>query len=157
MSLENHLISKIYNNFILSSKIEIDEERPEYYWCKYLFLFFKDKKSYRPTFDNIVNYSKDKGHLLHYIEKNGEEYIIIFSIRHKYKDKNEYYYNIYSTKSLDLINFYDTKKIFINNNITNSKWYCYPEIFVKNNEYYILLNQDDFGKNKKTLVGKLIF
>lgn len=155
--LNNHLISKEYNNFILSSKIEIDEERPNYYWGKYLFLFYKDKIPYKPNFDKIVDYSKDKGHLLHYIEKLHEEYIIFFTIRHKYQNKNEYYYKIYTSMSKDLINFYNTEELKINNNITISKWYCYPEIFIKNNEYYILLNQDDFGKNKNTLLGKVKF
>ena len=59
--------------------------------------------------------------------------------------------------SLDLINFYNTKEIKVKNNLSSSKWYCYPEIFKKNNEYFILLNQDDFGKIKKTLIGKLYF
>lgn len=153
----NHLISKLYKNYIFSSKIEIDEGRPNYYWGKYLFLFYKDNISYRPEFDKIIDYSKDKGHLLHYLEKINDEYIIIFSIRHKIKNKNEYYYNLYSAKSLDLINFYNTKEIKVKNNLSSSKWYCYPEIFKKNNEYFILLNQDDFGKIKKTLIGKLYF
>lgn len=60
-------------------------------------------------------------------------------------------------ESLDLIDFYHTKKIEIENYLSTSDWYCYPEIFVKDNEYFILLNQDDFGKNKKTLMGKLQF
>ena len=50
-------------------KYKIDEERPNYYWGKYLFYFSNKKEFYRPKFDNIVNYKKDKGHLLHYIEK----------------------------------------------------------------------------------------
>lgn len=155
IELENHLISKLYYNYTLASKIEVDEERPEYYWGKYLFCFIKDNSSYIPNFDKIVNYKTDKGHLLHYIENNKNEYFIIFSIRHKYEERNEYFYNIYSAKSLDLINFYDTKKIEIEDNLSNSKWYCYPDIFKINNEYFVLLNQDDFGKNKNTLLGKI--
>ena len=63
----DHLISNIYDNIIMASKIEKDEERPEYYWGKYLFAFYKDNKIL-PKFDNIVNY-KDKGHLIHYLKK----------------------------------------------------------------------------------------
>uniref|UniRef100_A0A6C0LZ83 Uncharacterized protein n=1 Tax=viral metagenome TaxID=1070528 RepID=A0A6C0LZ83_9ZZZZ len=157
LELENHLISKLYYNYILSSKIEVDKERPDYYWGKYLFSFIKNGNSYNPNFDKIVNYKTDKGHLLHYIEKKQDIYFIIFSIRHKHENKNEYYYNIYSSKSKDLINFYETKKVEIQNNISISNWYCYLEIFIKNDEYFILLNQDDFGKNKNTLIGNIFF
>jgi len=174
MDLENHLICKIYKKNIYASKIEIDEERPEYYWGKYLFCFQNDKNDfYKPTFDNIVNYNKDKGHLLHYIQENINidshkcnfdndgnpvirKYFIIFSIRHKYDNQcTKYYYKIYSAYSDDLIYFYDTKEIIINDNVSCSKWYCYPEIFTKNDKYYILLCQDDFGKEKETLFGEI--
>jgi hypothetical protein len=157
IELENHLISKLYYNYILASKIEIDEERPDYYWGKYLFCFIQDNKSYTPNFDALVDYNKDKGHLIHFIEKKEDQYSIFFSIRHKYENKNEYYYNIYSAQSKDLINFYETKKIQIENNLSDSDWYCYPEIFKNNNEYYILLNQDDFGKHKNTLIGAFTY
>ena len=38
---KNHLISNIYDNIIMSSQIEKDEERPEYYWGKFYLLFIK--------------------------------------------------------------------------------------------------------------------
>ena len=155
-NLKNHLISKIFDNYILSSKIERDEERLDYYWGKYLFLFYNKDIEYKPNFDKIVDYSKDKGHLLHYIEKIKDEYTIIFSIRHKVKNNNQYYYKLYTAKSVDLINFYNTKEIMVENNITETKWYCYPDVFKKDGEYFILLNQDDFGKTKKTLIGKIL-
>ena len=41
--------------------------------------------------------------------------------------------------------------------LTKSKWYCYPEIFKYNNNYMVLLNQDDFGKNSNTLICKILF
>lgn len=164
-----------YNNNILSSKLEIDEERPDYYWGKYLFAFQNENKEfYRPTFDNIVDYTKDKGHLLHFIEESKHinklkwdfdndgncvynKYLIIFSIRHKYeKEPTKYYYKIYSAYSDDLKYFYNTKEIKVENPITESMWYCYPEIFKINNKYYILLNQDDFGQEKESLLGELI-
>ena len=169
LELENYIISKIKYNICFSSKIEIDEERPDYYWGKYLFYFQDENKQfYKPYFDNIVNYQKDKGHLLHYIEeiltlKNyndiiNKKYLIIFSIRYKFEEKQtDYYYKIYSSYTDNLKIFYDTKEISIENNITYSNWYCYPEIFKINNKYFILLNQDDFGKEKETLLGELIF
>jgi hypothetical protein len=166
IKLEDHLISKIYNNYLLTSKIEIDEERPTYYWGKYLFYFQDENKIfYKPIFDNIVNYEKDKGHILHYIEtlkKNNDEkiykkYFIVFSIRHKYEHEPiKYYYKIYSAYSDDLKYFYNTKEIQIEDNISDSKWYCYPEISKKENKYYILMCQDDFGKEKESLLGELI-
>lgn len=174
IDLENHLISKIFKNYIMASKIEIDEERPDYYWGKYLFQFQNDKKQfYTPNFDNIIDYTKDKGHLLHFIEEKKHinklkwdfdndgncvynKYFVIFSIRHKFeKEPTKYYYKIYSAYSDDLKYFYNTKEINIENNITDSSWYCYPEIFKKDNKYYILLNQDDFGKEKNSLLGEL--
>jgi len=175
IELENYLISTIHDNIFFSSKIEIDEERPDYYWGKYLFCFLDNKKDfYKPIFDDIIDYNRDKGHIIHYIEENTnidlnkcefdydgncfyKKYFIIFSIRHKYENKNEYYYKIYSCYSDDLKYFYFAKEIKIENNITNSEWYCYPEIFKKDDKYYILLNQDDFGKEKETLLGELIF
>jgi len=176
IELEDHLISTIFKNLFITSKIEIDEERPDYYWGKYLFYFQNENKEfYKPIFDNIVNYEKDKGHILHYIEeinKNIDEYkwdfdndgncvykkyFIIFSIRHKYEDEpTKYYYKIYSAYSDDLKYFYDTKEVQIEDNISESKWYCYPEIFKKDNKYYVLMCQDDFGKEKETLLGELI-
>lgn len=154
----NILISKIYKNQILAAKIEIDEERPDYYWGKYLFYFQDEKKEfYRPKFDNIVNYTKDKGHILHYLEKLDKSYLIIFSIRHKDEnDNHKYYYKIYSAYSENLKYFHNTQEIKIDNNLTNAKWYCYPEIIKLEEKYIVLLNQDDFGKKKPTLVGELI-
>jgi hypothetical protein len=155
IALENHLISKIKNNIYFTSKISIDEERPDYYWGKYLFLFYNNNH-YQPTFDSMVDYSKDKGHLLHFIKEiNKDKTLIVFSIRHKEENKKDsYIYKIYSSYTEDFINFYNTKEIKFYNNITDSKWYCYPECFEENGELFVLINQDDFGKNKKTLLGK---
>ena len=176
IELEDHLISTIFKNKILASKIITDEERPDYYWGKYLFYFqHENKHFYKPFFDTIVNYDKDKGHLLHFIEEINKnidkhkwdfdndgnpvykKYFIIFSIRHKYEDEpTKYYYKIYTAYSDDLKYFYDTKELQIEDNISESKWYCYPEIFKNDNKYYVLMCQDDFGKKKQTLLGELI-
>lgn len=157
INLLNHLIFKINNTLTLSSKIEIDEERPNYYWGKYLFNFsINPCNFYQPTFDKIVNYKKDKGHLLHFMEKKNNEWIIIFSIRHvSVENQEQYYYKLYSSKSKNLKYFYQTQSIFINNQLTESDWYCYPSILKISKKYFVLLNQDDFGKKKKTLVGEL--
>ena len=176
IELEDHLISTIFKNKILASKIKTDEERPDYFWGKYLFYFQDENKHfYKPVFDTIVNYDKDKGHILHFIEeinKNIDKhkwdfdndgnpvyntYFVIFSIRHKYEDEpTKYYYKIYSAYSDDLKYFYNTKEVQIEDNISESKWYCYPEVFKKDNKYYVLMCQDDFGKEKETLLGELI-
>ena len=159
INLENHLIFKINNGITFSSKIEKDEERPDFFWGKYLF-YFKDISNnfYQPVFDFYVDFKRDKGHLLHFIEKKKEEWIIIFSIRHvSQENKEKYYYKIYSSKSKDLKYFYNTEPISIDNNITNTEWYCYPAILKVSEKYFILLNQDDFGKEKNTLVGELHF
>lgn len=163
IDLENYLIFKIKYGIIFSSKIEIDEERPDYYWGKYLFNF-RDENNYfyNPKFDKIVDYEKDKGHLLHYIEEldinnPNKLYFIIFTIRHKLEDNpTAYYYKIYLSYTHDFKNFFNTREIEIQNNITDSKWYCYPEIFKSNGKFFVLLNQDDFGKEKDTLFGELI-
>jgi len=168
IDLENYLFSKIKHDIYFSSKIEIDQERPDYYWGKYLFYFQnQNKQLYRPEFDKIVNYQNDKGHLLHYIEELfitnyyndiiRKTYLVIFSIRHKNEENPiNYYYKIYISYTDNFKNFYNTNEIEIENNVTNSKWYCYPEIFKQNNKHYILLNQDDFGKEKETLLGELL-
>ena len=119
-------------------------------------MFYNNNKQYQPTFDSIVEYSKDKGHLLHFIKEiEKDKNLIVFSIRHKEENKkNAYIYKIYSSYTEYFINFYYTKEIKFDNNITDSKWYCYPECFEENGELFVLINQDDFGKNKKTLLGK---
>lgn len=161
-SKENEIIHKCSDTHIFASHIEIDEDRPDYYWGKYLFNFKHIHNTlYRPIFDTIVNYEKDKGHVMHFIDKcnnNNNEYIMIFSIRHKDEANIDMFlYKIYCSKSTDLLYFYDTYEILIENNLTSSKWYCYPEIFKHNNIYYVMLNQDDFGKTSNTLIGKIIF
>lgn len=173
--LENNLlISKIKDELIIASKIEIDEDRPDYYWGKYLFCFQKgDGKTYVPVFDNIVNYKKDKGHLMHYIEKNPQansykwdfdnngnivihKYFCMFSIRHVNEDdETKYNYQLYFAYTDDFHYFYNTSPIKIINTLTESNWYCYPEIFKRDGKYYVLMNQDDFGQKRETLLCEI--
>ena len=63
--------------------------------------------------------------------------------------------NIITSKTTDFINFYDTKEIIIENNINDTKWCSYPNIFKKNTNLYSVTNQDDFGKNKNVLLCKV--
>lgn len=153
----NHLIHNIYETFIFTSVLEIDEEIPEYYWGKYLFQFYNKNtnNSYRPIFDKIVNYKKDKGHLLHHILRQKNKFIIYFSIRHKIENYI-YKYELYTSETEDFIHFNNTKKINIENNYTNSNWYCYLNIINIDDCIYILLNQDDFGKKKDTLIATIL-
>jgi hypothetical protein len=155
------LVSKTINGYLLSSEIEQDEERPDYYWGKYLFRF-KDPSGefYRPEFDGIVDYEKDKGHIIHFVEflKEQQQYRVVFSIRRKHPDdKNKYYYTICASTTTDLVRFSNTHQVTIDNSLTNSTWYCYPSVFKTGNGYLALLNQDDFGKEKDTLVAEVRF
>lgn len=149
-----------HNNskYIFTSKIEKDKLDKDYFWGIYLFQFIKDNKIIRPTFDCIVDYSKDKGHLLHNIEYNeiNNNYTILFSIRHKKLNENNFYYTIYTADSNDLINYYNTTEVIFNtnSNILNSEWFSYPHKFNYNNNEYIICNQDDFGKNSKLVLFK---
>ena len=143
---------------MFGSKIERDEDRPDYYWGKYLFLFQNNEDSYRPIFDKHINYKKDKGHLLHFIsdKTDNEEYIVILSVRN-FIGNNNYNYLLYSSCTKNFKYFYNTHLVEVDNKISDSIWYCYPEIFRVENGYKILLNQDDFGKEKNTLLGDIIF
>lgn len=174
LQLENHLIFNYSFNtnktdkIILSSEITKDEDRPDYYWGKYLFTFYSPSLDNKiiPQFDKIVNYQKDKGHIIHSILNKGDYYWILFSIRHVINNNNDiisinndnntkYYYQIYESTTTDFKTFKNTKKVNIINNISNSKWYCYPNIIIIDDKYYVLINQDDFGKEKETLIGTI--
>jgi hypothetical protein len=146
------LFFKYYNNNYFISKIENND----HIWGKYLFEFIINGEKIIPSFDKIINYEKDYGHILHHLkyDENTKLYYIIFSIRY-YSDKeeNNFYYKIYEAYSKDLINYYDTKEInLIINDEIKSKWFCYPFKFKFRNNEYLILNQDDFGKNKFPLL-----
>ena len=97
----------------MASKIEKDEERPNIIGVNIYLLFIKIIKKYYLNLI-ILLIIKDKGHLIHYVEKINNNYSVVFSIRHKYDDREmKYYYKLYSAKSLDLINFYNTEEAII--------------------------------------------
>jgi hypothetical protein len=154
-------------DILLTSAIE----STDYFWGNYLFEFFlrpntTNQSKYTPNFDNnIVNYTKDKGHVLHNVLKlnstptQEEEYMILFSIRHKvenyinYSNNEPYIYKIYTAKTRDFLNFYKTSEININsNNSNNSTFYSYPSLFSYINQTYIVANQDEFGKTKTPIL-----
>jgi len=144
------LFFKDLNNKFFTAKIE----NTNHIWGKYLFNFIIDNKEIQPKFDNIIDYNKDYGHVMHnleYIEEYNLYYTII-SIRH-YSDKeeNNFYYKIYEAYSKDLINYFNTKEIQLEIS-NNSKWCCYPWKFNFNNNVYIICNQDDYGKNKYPII-----
>jgi hypothetical protein len=144
---------KDYNNHLFISKII----NTEHIWGKYFFEFIINNKKIRPIFDNIVNYEKDYGHAFHNIEKKNNIYDIIFSIRHyDIKEKNNFYYKIYSAESTDLIHYTNTKELELNTKNIDTKWLCYPWKFKLNNNNYIICNQDDYGKEKESLIFKIL-
>jgi len=152
----NIFIFKDFENRLLMSNLTKDEEFPDFFWGKYLFEFIINGEKIIPTFDNIVDYKKDKGHLVHdVLKKNGGVYDMLFSIRHLINNTPDFIYKFYTSKTTDFINFYDTKEIIIENNINDTKWCSYPNIFKKNTNLYSVTNQDDFGKNKNVLLCKV--
>ena len=147
------LFKIIDNKIFLMSKIEQDEEFLNFFWGKYLFEFNIDNKKVIPAFDNIIDYKKDKGHLLHNIIKiDYNNYLVLFTIRHLINNDPDFIYKIYSAKTSNFINFFDTKEVIIDNNINDTKWYSYPSLFEYNNKFYAVSNQDEFGKNKNVLL-----
>lgn len=146
------LFKTINEKIILISKIEKDEEFNDFFWGKYLFEFIIDNNKITPEFDNIVNYKKDKGHVLHNVIKlEDNTFLILFTIRHLINNDPDFIYKAYSAKTTNFINFFDTKEVIIDNNINDTKWYSYPSLFEYNNKFYAVSNQDEFGKNKNVL------
>ena len=110
---------------------------------------------------------------MHYIEENLQanshkwdfdndgnhviyKYLCVFSIRHVNKDdKTKYNYQLYYAYTDDFHYFYNTTSIKIINTLTESKWYCYPEIFKKDGKHYALMNQDDFGQKKESILFEI--
>lgn len=147
------------DHYLCSSKIEQDRDNPEFFWGIYLFNIIKNDNSIRPHFDAIVDYNKDKGHLIHNMVYNSLlcTYTMYFSIRHmvdKSIDSSGFMYKLYQATTKDLIHYYDTEEIiFINKDLT-CKWYSYPHYFTYKDEEYIVCNQDDYGKNKLPVIFK---
>lgn len=141
-TLENDTVSII-------SKIEKDGD---FIWGKYLFEFIIHNKKINPQFDSIIDYEKDKGHVLHnVILFTNNVYIVLITIRHLISG-NDFIYKVYSAKTKDFIQFYETRPVEIKNNKSDTKWYSYPSFFKFGDKFYGVSNQDDFGKEKKVLL-----
>lgn len=141
----NNIIHIEYLNNLFMSKIEKNINNK---WGKYLFEFKINNQLIIPYFDKYIDYENDNGHLLHNINYNSinENYEILFSILDK---KNKY--KIYQSETFDFINFNNTKELFFNN-FNTSEWFCFPDLLIDKNKYYILVNQDDFGKESEPLL-----
>ena len=81
---------------------------------------------------------------------------MIFTIRHHIKNR-EFIYQIYSSKSKDLENFYNTEKIEIDKKDCDSNWFSYPHLFKMNNKWFAICNKDDFGKYKDLVLFNVEF
>ena len=142
---------------LFCSKIEEDKDFPNFNWGIYLYEFIINNKKIIPNFDKIVDYKKDKGHVLHNIIKNNDEYILLFSIRHLVNNIPEFEYRNYLSKTKNLIDFYETQEILFEDDFNNSDFYSYPNIFMYKDIYYLNCNQDEYGKSKDISLFKIIF
>lgn len=160
--VNDFLFKELYfknDHYLFSSKIEEDLEDINFNWGKYLFVFFKNNEIIKPVFDKIVDYEKDKGHVMHNVVYNEANayFILYFSIRHKVeKDihSSGFIYKIYTAKTKDLVNYYDTEEVKFINKELRSEWFSYPHYFTYKNEEYIICNQDDYGKNLEPVIFK---
>jgi hypothetical protein len=135
------------------SYMSADEEFPNFCWGKYLFEIRINNEIIRPQFDNCVNYSLDKGHVLHgLLNLDNNEYLFFFTIRHLINNAPEFIYKMYSAKTKDFTNFYETKEVSCINDVNDAQWYSYPSLFLQDNNFYAVTNQDEFGKNKKIML-----
>jgi len=148
---------------VLGSKIEHDPKRRDFFWGIYLFWFGTGGNWWRPEFDAEVDYDTDKGHILHHVETLNESSLILFSIRRKrgsmedISSPNEYFYSLFTAKTRDFKRFYETLPVLVDNKLTQSSWYCYPDVFKLGNKYHCLLCQDDYGNESKTIAGEIVF
>jgi len=151
---ENYFLFSDKFHVNLGSLYETDKNDPDFFWGIYLFLFkcCGSGNEYRPKFDRIVDYDKDKGHLIHNFIKVGDDYLMLFSIRHQIKYR-EFEYRIYTAKTHDFLNFYETTEII--SKVKGTNWLSYPHLFKFQDEYYMVSNQDDFGKEKELLLFSL--
>ncbi len=151
------------DHYLFSSKIDKDLDNPDFFWGIYLFNIIKNDTHIQPQFDGIVDYTKDKGHVIHNIEYDElrDEHTMYFTIRHmvdKSVDNSGFIYKIYRAETKDLINYYNTREVELVTNMygvpNKPNWHSYPHYFKKNNVEYIICNQDDYGKYTEPLIYK---
>ena len=149
------------DHYLFTSKIGKDIDNPDFFWGIYLLNIIKNDLQIQPQFDAIVDYTKDKGHLIHNIEYDElcDEHTIYFTIRHmvdKLIDKSGFVYKVYKAQSKDLINYYNTQEIRFSGFNTMSKWFSYPHYFEYNGYQFIICNQDDYGKHLEPVIFKCV-
>jgi len=142
----NNILNKDFNNILFISKILYDKENV---FGKYLFEFIINNTNIQPKFDNYIDYNNDIGHLLHNIEYSidNEYHKIIFSILDISKK-----YTIYTSKTYDFINYFDTEELKFLFENSNINWYSFPFIFNNYNKKFCIVNQDDFGKKTEPVI-----
>lgn len=125
-------------------------------WGQYTFNFIINNQEIAPKFDKYVLNNNYQGQVLHNMYSYDDDIYdnIIFSIRHKTDDYFEY--ELYTAKTTDYINFFETEKISISNKQDDIKWLCYPYRFKFNNEYYLITNKNDFGKKTNVVLFKIV-
>ena len=142
------------SHFLFTAKIEKDHDNPEFNWGIYLINLIRDNKVVIPTFDKIVDYKEDKGHVIGNVvyDQLLNKYTMYFSIRHKV-DKSVhpcgYKYEVYKAFTTDLIHYYNTQKVeFNNSNYFLLLFYLHTKTFLSR-EYskYRFLNNQFYSNN----------
>jgi hypothetical protein len=150
---ETDLLWLDYKNNIFKSDVTNTDI---FKWGQYTFNFIINDKQITPIFDKYINNTNYQGQILHNIYSYNDESFdrIILSIRHKTEDY--FKYKIYTSITTDYINFYNTEEIIFNNPLNEIQWLCYPFRFYFNNEYYLICNINDFGKNTSPVLFKIV-
>ena len=150
---KNDFLFLDYKNNIFKSIITNTDV---YRWGQYIFNFIINNNEITPNFDKFINNNSYQGQVLHSIYSYSDEPFdrLILSIRHKTKDYFEY--KIYTSTTTDYINYFNTEEIIIDNKPCDIEWLCYPFRFNFNNQYYLICNVNDFGKNTNPIIFKII-
>lgn len=150
---ETDLLWLDYKNNIFKSNVTNTDI---FKWGQYTFNFIINNKEITPIFDKYINNTNYQGQILHNIYSYLDEPFdrLILSIRHKTDDYFEY--KIYTSTTTDYVNYFNTEEIIINNPPNKILWLCYPFRFNFNNEYYLICNINDFGKNTNPVIFRIV-
>jgi len=142
----NNILNKVFNDNLFMSLIITNDKNN---WGRYLFEFNINNKIIQPIFDKYIDYNKDIGHLLHNINYNNKLdcYDIIFSIIDYKKE-----YKIFISNTHDFINYFNTIELEYTISNDNNSWYCFPNLFTYFNKNFLIVNQDDYGKNSNPII-----
>lgn len=135
----------------IEAPMERDPNNPSFIWGKYLISVFVDSMPIRPVFDGGVDYSSDKGHLLHSIDTLADgRYQVLLSVRYIQDARNRY--QAYVGVTTDFVTYSHLTPIDIPSEHHNREWICYPTWFYNGGERYIVCNGSDFGKDNVPFV-----